>query len=107
MPVKVSAKTEEILFCNYDLISSIRKRTISSLIPIYTGVIPEDQIDLFVKWLRHARRIGEGRCHTPAVPCTDLTDPYFSHLTYWLGQYELDNMVRPLEIYYTEKLQNR
>jgi|GEM_PF-6166274 len=24
-----------------------------------------------------------------------------------LGQYELDNMVRPLEIYYTEKLQNR
>jgi hypothetical protein len=36
-----------------------------------------------------------------------LTDPYFSHLTYWLGQYELDNMVRPLEIYYTEKLQNR
>jgi len=84
MPVKVSAKTEEILFCNYDLISKdwIRKRTISSLIPIYTGVIPEDQIDLFVKWLRHARWCGEGRCHTPAIP---RTETYFSHLTYGLG----------------------
>ena len=46
-------------------------------------MIPEDQIDLFVKWLRHARWCGEGRCHTPAIPGTDLTDPYFSHLTYW------------------------
>jgi hypothetical protein len=43
--------TEELLFCNYDLISKdwIRKRTISSLIPIYTGLVPKDQIDLFEK----------------------------------------------------------
>ncbi len=80
-------KTEEILFYNYDLISKnwIRKRTISSLIPIYTGLIPKGQIDLFVKWLRHARWCGEGRCHTPAIPSTDLTDPHFNHLTYWRG----------------------
>jgi len=75
-------KTEEILFYNYDLISKnwIRKRTISSLIPIYTGLIPKGQIGLFVKWLRHARWCGEGRCHTPAIPSTDLTDPHFNHL---------------------------
>jgi len=80
-------KTEEILFYNYDLISKnwIRKRTISSLIPIYTGLIPKGQIGLFVKWLRHARWCGEGRCHTPAIPSTDLTDPHFNHLTYWRG----------------------
>ena len=80
-------KTEEILFYNYDLISKnwIRKRTISSLIPIYTGLIPKGQIELFVKWLRHARWCGEGRCHTPAIPSTDLTDPHFNHLTYWRG----------------------
>ncbi|HYT01264.1 MAG TPA: hypothetical protein VEL70_00060 [Candidatus Acidoferrum sp.] len=80
-------KTEEILFYNYDLISKnwIRKRTISSLIPIYTGLISKGQIGLFVKWLRHARWCGEGRCHTPAIPSTDLTDPHFNHLTYWRG----------------------
>jgi len=80
-------KTEEILFYNYDLISKdwIRKRTISSLLPIYTGLIPKGQIGLFVKWLRHARWCGEGRCHTPAIPSTDLTDPHFNHLTYWRG----------------------
>jgi hypothetical protein len=31
------------------------------------------------------------------------SDPYFDHLRGpFLGQYELDNMVRPLEICYTE-----
>lgn len=79
--------TEELLFCNYDLISRdwIRKRTITSLLPIYTGVVPKDQIDVFEKWIAHARFCGEGKCHTPALPSTELDEPYFKHLTYWRG----------------------
>ncbi len=79
--------TEELLFCNYDLVSHdwIRKRTISSIVPIYTGLIPKDQIDLFVKWITHAPWCGEGKCHIPALPSTELDEPYFKHLTYWRG----------------------
>jgi len=79
--------TEELLFCNYDLVSHdwIRKRTISSIVPIYTGLIPKDQIDLFVKWITHAPWCEEGKCHTPALPSTELDEPYFKHLTYWRG----------------------
>jgi hypothetical protein len=78
---------EELLFCNYDLVSHdwIRKRTISSIVPICTGLIPKDQIDLFVKWITHAPWCGEGTCHTPALPSTELDEPYFKHLTYWRG----------------------
>jgi hypothetical protein len=78
---------EELLFCNYDLISNewIRRRTISSLIPIYTGLIHKDEIDLFVKWITHASWCGVGKCHTPALPSTELAEPYFKHLTYWRG----------------------
>jgi glycogen debranching enzyme len=79
--------TEELLFCNYDLISRawIRKRTITSLVPIYTGLVPKDQIDVFEKWIAHARFCEEGKCHTPASPSTELDEPYFKHLTYWRG----------------------
>jgi glycogen debranching enzyme len=79
--------TEQLLFCNYDLISRdwIRKRTITSLLPIYTGLVPKDQIDVFEKWIAHARFCGEGKCHTPALPSTELDEPYFKHLTYWRG----------------------
>jgi hypothetical protein len=54
--IQILGSTEELLFCNYDLISKdwIRKQTISSLIPIYTGLVPKDQIDLFEKWITHA-----------------------------------------------------
>jgi len=78
---------EELLFCNYDLVSLdwIRKRTIASIVPIYTGLIPRDQIDLFVKWITHAPWCEEGKCHTPALPSTELDEPYFKHLTYWRG----------------------
>lgn len=84
---QILGSIEELLFCNYDLISKdwIRKRTISSLIPVYTGLIPSDQVDLFIKWITHARSCGEGKCHTPALPSTEINEPYFKHLTYWRG----------------------
>jgi hypothetical protein len=79
--------TENALFCNYDLItkSCIRKNTISSLVPIYTGLIPKEEIGLFVKWITHAHWCGEGRCLQPALPSTDLEESYFKPRTYWRG----------------------
>lgn len=29
--------------------------------------------------------VEKGKCHTPALPSTELTEPYFKHLTYWRG----------------------
>jgi len=79
--------TEELLFCNYDLVGRdwIRKRTISSLVPIYTGLVPKDQIDIFKKWISHPRSCREGKCHTPALPSTEVDEPYFKQLTYCIS----------------------
>jgi len=80
--------TEEALFYNYDLVAKdwIRKVTISSLVPIYTGLVHTEDINNFVNWITHAHWCGgDGTCHTPALPSTDLKEPYFQHLTYWRG----------------------
>jgi hypothetical protein len=78
---------EEALFYNYDLVSKdwIRKVTIASLVPIYTGLIHKEEIRDFVNWITHAHWCGEGTCHTAALPSTDLQEPYFQHLRYWRG----------------------
>ena len=80
-------QTENALFYDYDLVSNnwITKKTISSFIPIYTGLIPKDDIDLFVKWIINAHWCGDGKCHTLALVSTDLQEPYFKEKTYWRG----------------------
>lgn len=79
--------TEDFLFYNYDIVSKdwIRKKTIASLVPIYTGLIPQDDVDIFVRWITHAHWCGEGKCSTPALPSTDLEEVYFKMVTYWRG----------------------
>jgi hypothetical protein len=79
--------TEDYLFYNYDVVNRdwIRKKTISSFVPIYTGLIPKNDIDLFVKWITHSHWCGEGKCQTPALPSTDLQETYFKTVTYWRG----------------------
>jgi len=77
---------EDGLFYNYDIISKdwIQKKTISSLIPIYTGLIPNEQIPSFLKWI--LRWSGtEGKSHTAALPSVDVQEPYFKEFTYWRG----------------------
>ena len=37
------------------------------------------------RWITHARSCTEGKCHTPTIPSTEVTEPYFKHLTYWRG----------------------
>ncbi len=84
---KQSIEKEETLFCDYDLVgrNSIKKRTVSSLVPIYTGLIPKEDIDYFVKWINHSHWCGDGNCHVPLLPSVDLSEPYFDHLRYWRG----------------------
>jgi hypothetical protein len=80
-------QTEEALFYNYDLVSKnwITKKTISSFIPLYAGLIPKDEVDLFVKWIHTAHWCGDGKCHTLALPSTDIAEQYFKEKRYWRG----------------------
>ncbi len=72
---------------DYDLIKKgwIEKRTIASLIPIYTGIIPKEKIHVLVKWIDHAHYCGQGNCHVAALPSTDLHESYFREANYWRG----------------------
>ena len=81
-------QTEDALFYNYDLVSKnwITKKTISSFIPLYTGLIPKDEVDLFVKWIHTAHWCGgDGKCHILALPSTDIAEKYFKEKRYWRG----------------------
>ncbi len=80
--------SEETLFFSYDLISKdwIRKKTISSILPIYTGLVSKQQIDILVNWITHSHWcIEDGKCHVPVLPSVDLAESYFSPLRYWRG----------------------
>jgi mannosylglycerate hydrolase MGH1-like protein len=72
---------------DYDLIKKgwIEKRTIASLIPIYTDIIPKEKIHVLVKWIDHAHYCGQGNCHVAALPSTDLSESYFREANYWRG----------------------
>jgi glycogen debranching enzyme len=79
---------EESLFYDYDLIKKdwIKRKTISSLIPIYTGLLPKEDAEVILRWITHAHFCGEDSyCHTPTIPSTDLEVSYFKPMTYWRG----------------------
>jgi len=81
-------QTEEALFYNYDLVSKnwVTKKTISSFIPLYTGLIPKkDDIDKMVKWIQTAHWCGDDKFHTLAIPSTDTAEQYFKEKRYWRG----------------------
>jgi hypothetical protein len=79
---------EQSLFYDYDLVTRqlIKKKTVASLIPIYTGLIPKEEAEVILRWITHAHFCGEGsHCHVPAIPSTDLEVSYFKPITYWRG----------------------
>ncbi len=81
-------KDELSLFLDYDLIANdwIKSKTVSSLMPLSTGLLLQDEAETMVKWLRHSYHCGPGKyCHEPALPSTGLQAEYFSPLTYWRG----------------------
>jgi Trehalase len=79
---------EQSLFYDYDLVTGlqIKKKTVASLIPIYTGLIPKEEAEVILRWITHAHFCGEGsNCHVPTIPSTDLEVSYFKPITYWRG----------------------
>jgi mannosylglycerate hydrolase MGH1-like protein len=79
---------EQSLFYDYDLVAGrqIRKKTVASLVPIYTGLIPKQEAEVILRWITHAHFCGEGsNCHVPTIPSTDLEVSYFKPITYWRG----------------------
>jgi glycogen debranching enzyme len=79
---------EQSLFYDYDLVKRqlIKKKTVASLIPIYTGLILKEEAEVILRWITHAHFCGEGSyCHVPTIPSTDLEVSYFKPITYWRG----------------------
>jgi neutral trehalase len=83
---KLDTMEEDDLY-DYDLVKKgwIKKRTIASLVPIFTGIIPREKIDVLVRWINHAHYCGVGNCHIPVLPRTDVDEAYFKPLNYWRG----------------------
>lgn len=80
--------SEENLFYDYDLVQRewIRKKTVASFIPIYTGLMTKEDSQNLVKWIRHSHFCGnDGFCHVPTIPSTDTNEPYFHKSNYWRG----------------------
>lgn len=81
-------ESELSLFLDYDLVANqwIKSKTVSSLIPIFTGLLLPEEADTMVKWLKHSYHCGPGKyCHEPVLPSTGPLAEYFSPLTYWRG----------------------
>jgi hypothetical protein len=86
-PTQKLETIEEDDLYDYDLVKKggIKKTTIASLVPIYTGIIPKEKIDVLVRWINHAHYCGASNCHVPALPSTDLDEAYFKPSNYWRG----------------------
>ena len=71
------------LFYDYDLVISDRiiKRTVSSLSPIYTGLVSDHEAEVIVKWISNADFCAE----YDAIASTDEKESYFKPVTYWRG----------------------
>lgn len=81
-------ESELSLFLDYDLVANqwIKSKTVSSLIPIFTGLLLPEEADTMVKWLKHSYHCGPGKyCHEPVLPSTGPLAEYFTPLTYWRG----------------------
>lgn len=82
-----SPKDEDGLFYDYDLTvrQIIKKRTVSSIVPLYTDLLTKHQAEILLKWLLHSHFCGTGKCAYPVIPSTDVHMSYFQEITYWRG----------------------
>jgi len=71
------------LFYDYDLVVNewIVKRTISSLAPMYSGLISDQEAKALVKWISDADFCAE----YDTIASTDEKESYFKPVTYWRG----------------------
>jgi hypothetical protein len=71
------------LFYDYDLVigERIMKRTISCLLPIYTGLLSNQEAEVIVKWISGADFVAE----YDTIASADEKESYFKPLDYWRG----------------------
>lgn len=78
-------KNEALLY-DFDLVQNKRivKRTVASLVPIYTDLLKKAQINRIIYWLNHAHYCGQN-CRYPLTTSNSLNEKDFNALNYWRG----------------------
>jgi glycogen debranching enzyme len=82
-PLDGRSNVSDGLFYDYDLVIKERiiKRTVSSLSPIYTGLVSNHEAEVIVKWISNADFCAE----YDTIASTDEKESYFKPVTYWRG----------------------
>jgi glycogen debranching enzyme len=77
------APSNDGLFYDYDVIigERIMKRTISCLLPIYTGLLSNQEAEVIVKWISGADFVAE----YDTIASADEKESYFKPVDYWRG----------------------
>ncbi|RMF30883.1 MAG: hypothetical protein D6752_03275, partial [Candidatus Nitrosothermus koennekii] len=74
------------LYHNYDLIARkfIDKKTYASFIPLYAGILDNNEASILAELIGDARFCGL-ECHVSSIPSISRDSPEFSQKTYWRG----------------------
>ena len=82
-PLDGRSNGSDSLFYDYDLVISDRiiKRTVSSLSPLYSGLVSDHEAEAIVKWISDADFCAE----YDTIASTDEKESYFKPVTYWRG----------------------
>lgn len=83
MPPNRKTDVSDGLFYDYDIVigDRITKRTVSSLAPLYTGLISNQDAESIVKWISNADFCAE----YDTIASADEKESYFKPVTYWRG----------------------
>ena len=82
-PSNRGSTISDTLFYDYDLVIKdvIIKRTVSSLAPLYSGLVSDQEAKSLVKWISDADFCAE----YDTIASTDEKESYFKPVTYWRG----------------------
>lgn len=83
-----SKDDEQKLVYDYDLITKkrIKKRTVASLVSLYSGLLKEDQSKIIVDWMRHSHFCTQNCVHKhPVASSISFQEKEFNPLNYWRG----------------------
>jgi glycogen debranching enzyme len=83
LPSDRGLANSDTLFYDYDLVIKDRiiKRTVSSLAPLYSGLVSDEEAKSLVKWISDADFCAE----YDTIASTDEKESYFKPVTYWRG----------------------
>jgi glycogen debranching enzyme len=83
LPSNRGSTISDTLFYDYDLVIKDRiiKRTVSSLAPLYSGLVSDQEAKSLVKWISDADFCAE----YDTIASTDEKESYFKPVTYWRG----------------------